>query len=174
MFHLWYLGALSNTGELTPLGRKMVEFPLDPTLAKMLIFSEKLGCVEDVATVVRATDLHIFYYSDADAAAFGGDERWAQGAVVPPDLRSLAQTPPRISSFCVCAPVPFVYKPSMYYDILCSEDNRVPARPNSGKDAHLLRDAWICGGRRYSGKSNGFVYLIVCIHIIVCCIPKMV
>ena len=36
-----------------PLQFQMVEFPLDPTLAKMLIFSEKLGCVEDVATVVR-------------------------------------------------------------------------------------------------------------------------
>eukprot|EP00967_Tisochrysis_lutea_P008099 scaffold9668_cov35-Tisochrysis_lutea.AAC.8 len=30
----------------------MVEFPLDPTLSKMLIFSERLGCIEDVATVV--------------------------------------------------------------------------------------------------------------------------
>jgi len=50
-----------------------------------------------------------------DAAAFGNDERCAQRAVVPPDPRSLAQPPPplRISSFCVCACVPFVYKPSM-------------------------------------------------------------
>jgi len=47
--------------------------------------------------------------SDADDAAFGGDERRAQGAIVPPDPRSLAQAPsPRISSFCVCARVPFV------------------------------------------------------------------
>ena len=51
--------------------------------------------------------------SDADAAAFGGDERYAQEAVVPPDPRSLAQASPRISSFCVCARVPFVYKPFM-------------------------------------------------------------
>jgi len=53
------------------------------------------------------------YDSDADAAAFGGDERSAQGAIVPPDTRSLAQAPPRISSFCVCARVPFVYTPSV-------------------------------------------------------------
>jgi len=38
---------------------KIIEFPLDPTLAKMLIFCETLGYVEDVATVVRATDLYI-------------------------------------------------------------------------------------------------------------------
>jgi len=49
------------------------------------------------------------YDSDANAAAFGGDERWAQGVIVPPDPRSLAQAPRRISSICVCARVPFVY-----------------------------------------------------------------
>ena len=54
MYQLWLLGALDNTGSLTPLGRKMVELPLDPTLAKMLLFSEALGCVDDVATVVSA------------------------------------------------------------------------------------------------------------------------
>ena len=40
MYQLWVLGALDNTGALTSLGRKMVEFPLDPPLAKMLIFAE--------------------------------------------------------------------------------------------------------------------------------------
>ena len=29
MYQLWILGALDNTGQLTPLGRKMVEFPID-------------------------------------------------------------------------------------------------------------------------------------------------
>ena len=29
-------------GAITPLGRKMVEFPLDPPLAKMLLFAEEL------------------------------------------------------------------------------------------------------------------------------------
>lgn len=40
MYQLWVLGALDNTGCLTELGRKMVEFPLDPPLSKMLIISE--------------------------------------------------------------------------------------------------------------------------------------
>ena len=40
MYQLWVLGALDNTGGLSPLGRKMVEFPLDPPLAKMLLFAE--------------------------------------------------------------------------------------------------------------------------------------
>ena len=36
MYQLWFLSAIDNTGTLTSLGRKMVEFPLDPTLAKVL------------------------------------------------------------------------------------------------------------------------------------------
>lgn len=44
---LYALGALNDRGELTTLGRKMAEFPLDPMLAKMIINSEKygVGCV---------------------------------------------------------------------------------------------------------------------------------
>ena len=41
---LWILGALDNTGALTDMGRKMVEFPLDPSLSKMLIISESVSC----------------------------------------------------------------------------------------------------------------------------------
>ena len=39
MYQLWVLGALDNTGGLTSMGQKMVEFPLDPPLAKMLLVS---------------------------------------------------------------------------------------------------------------------------------------
>ena len=38
---LYALGALNHKGELTLLGRRMAEFPLDPMMAKMLIVSEK-------------------------------------------------------------------------------------------------------------------------------------
>jgi len=36
---LYALGALNDKGELTKLGRKMAEFPLDPMLSKTLISS---------------------------------------------------------------------------------------------------------------------------------------
>ena len=59
------LGALGNTGELTTLGRKMVEFPLDPPLSKMLIQAEELKCNQEVLTIVAALSVgglgHIFY-----------------------------------------------------------------------------------------------------------------
>eukprot|EP00004_Rigifila_ramosa_P027499 TRINITY_DN899_c0_g2_i1.p1 TRINITY_DN899_c0_g2~~TRINITY_DN899_c0_g2_i1.p1 ORF type:complete len:1026 (+),score=231.74 TRINITY_DN899_c0_g2_i1:1-3078(+) len=52
MYQLWVLGALDNTGDLTPLGRKMVEFPLDPPLCKMLIVAEDMGCTAEILTIV--------------------------------------------------------------------------------------------------------------------------
>ncbi|EOD31583.1 hypothetical protein EMIHUDRAFT_418272 [Emiliania huxleyi CCMP1516] len=69
MYHLWFLGALANTGELTPMGRRMVEFPLDPTLAKMLLFSEDLGCVDDVATVVSCLSMPTIFYRPKEREA---------------------------------------------------------------------------------------------------------
>lgn len=53
MYQLWVLGALDNTGALTPLGRSMVEFPLDPALSKMLIVSVDMGCSADVLVSVH-------------------------------------------------------------------------------------------------------------------------
>ncbi len=48
MYQLWVLGALDNTGELTETGKKMNEFPCDPSLSKMLIMSEELGCTSEI------------------------------------------------------------------------------------------------------------------------------
>ncbi|KAJ1991090.1 hypothetical protein H4R33_001493 [Dimargaris cristalligena] len=52
MYQLWILGALDNLGGLTPLGRKMVQFPLDPALCKMLLTADTLGCTAEVVTIV--------------------------------------------------------------------------------------------------------------------------
>jgi len=40
---------------LTKLGRKMVEFPLDPPLAKMLLMGAEMGCSNEVrvAAIMR-------------------------------------------------------------------------------------------------------------------------
>ena len=52
MFELWALGALDNLGELTPMGRQMTAFPMDPSLAKMLIVSVEAGCSEEMLNIV--------------------------------------------------------------------------------------------------------------------------
>ena len=53
LYQLWILGAIDNTGDLTSLGRRMVEFPLDPPLSKMLLFAHEHGkCSSEVLIVV--------------------------------------------------------------------------------------------------------------------------
>ena len=56
MYQLWVLGALDNTGALTPLGRQMVEFPLDPALSKMLIVSVDMECSAEVLVSERCVE----------------------------------------------------------------------------------------------------------------------
>lgn len=48
---LYALGALNDRGELTRLGRRMAEFPIDPLLAKTIIASEQYKCVDQVVTI---------------------------------------------------------------------------------------------------------------------------
>jgi len=48
---LYALGSLNDRGELTKLGRRMAELPLDPMLSKMLIQSEEYECSEECLTV---------------------------------------------------------------------------------------------------------------------------
>ena len=54
LFDLWALGALDNLGRLTPLGRKMSAFPMDPPLSKMLITAaeSEYACAADMLTIV--------------------------------------------------------------------------------------------------------------------------
>lgn len=47
-----YLGALDDDGNLTELGSMMAEFPLDPQLAKMLLYSPQLNCSNEVLSIV--------------------------------------------------------------------------------------------------------------------------
>ncbi|RZC31968.1 HA2, OB NTP bind, CAF-1 p150, and/or DUF390 domain containing protein [Asbolus verrucosus] len=60
---LYALGALNHHGELTKLGRRMAEFPVDPMMAKMLLASEKYKCAEEVVTIAAMLSVNgaIFY-----------------------------------------------------------------------------------------------------------------
>ncbi|KAJ7986110.1 hypothetical protein DPEC_G00347400 [Dallia pectoralis] len=62
MYQLWILGALDNTGALTPTGRMMVEFPLDPALSKMLIVSCDMGCSADILIIVSMLSVPAIFY----------------------------------------------------------------------------------------------------------------
>lgn len=66
MYQLWVLGALDNTGALSTLGRKMVEFPLDPPLAKMLIYAESLGCTHEILIIVSMLSVPGIFFRPKD------------------------------------------------------------------------------------------------------------
>ncbi|GMM53261.1 DEAH-box RNA-dependent ATPase [Starmerella bacillaris] len=52
LLNLYHLGALSSSGELTDLGRKMSNVPLDPEPAKSLLTSSSLGCSSEILTIL--------------------------------------------------------------------------------------------------------------------------
>lgn len=60
---LYALGALNDRGELTKLGRRMAEFPLDPMLSKTVIASEKYSCTSEILSMVAMLSLgsSVFY-----------------------------------------------------------------------------------------------------------------
>lgn len=60
---LYALGALNHHGELTKLGRRMAEFPVDPMMAKMILASEKYKCSEEIVTIAAMLSVNgaIFY-----------------------------------------------------------------------------------------------------------------
>lgn len=68
MYQLWILGALDNTGELTAMGRKMVEFPLDPPLAKMLLIGAEVGCSNEVLTIVSMLSVPSVFFRPPERA----------------------------------------------------------------------------------------------------------
>lgn len=54
---LYALGALNDRGELTKLGRKMAEFPIDPMLSKTLIAAEKYKCSDEVSMIDQVASI---------------------------------------------------------------------------------------------------------------------
>ncbi|KND01288.1 uncharacterized protein SPPG_03097 [Spizellomyces punctatus DAOM BR117] len=60
---LYALGALNDRGELTKLGRRMAEFPLDPMLSKTIIAAEKYGCTDEIVSIISMLSVgnSIFY-----------------------------------------------------------------------------------------------------------------
>ncbi|KAI0685259.1 P-loop containing nucleoside triphosphate hydrolase protein [Cytidiella melzeri] len=74
MYQLWVLGALDNVGNLTAVGRKMSEFPMEPSMAKMLIASVEYKCSGEMLTIVSMLSVPSVFYrpkermEEADAA----------------------------------------------------------------------------------------------------------
>ena len=59
---LYALGALDDEGLLTRLGRKMSDFPMEPSLAKVLIAAEEIGCSDEILSIVSMLNLASVFY----------------------------------------------------------------------------------------------------------------
>jgi ATP-dependent RNA helicase DHX8/PRP22 len=66
---LFAQGALDEEGLLTRLGRKMAEFPLEPSLSKMLIVSHELGCTDEILSIVAMMSVENPFYRPKEKAA---------------------------------------------------------------------------------------------------------
>ncbi|KAH7108277.1 P-loop containing nucleoside triphosphate hydrolase protein, partial [Auriculariales sp. MPI-PUGE-AT-0066] len=62
MYQLWVLGALDNVGDLTHDGRKMSQFPMEPSMAKMLIASVEYRCSSEMLTIVAMLSVPSVFY----------------------------------------------------------------------------------------------------------------
>ncbi|KAI4920458.1 DEAH-box RNA helicase prp16 [Alternaria conjuncta] len=62
LFDLWALGALDNIGNLTELGRTMTAFPMDPSLAKLIITATEMECSEEMLTIVAMLSVPSVFY----------------------------------------------------------------------------------------------------------------
>jgi pre-mRNA-splicing factor ATP-dependent RNA helicase DHX38/PRP16 len=62
LFDLWALGALNHIGELTEMGKKMTSFPMDPSLAKLIITSVEHDCSEEMLTIVSMLSVPSVFY----------------------------------------------------------------------------------------------------------------
>eukprot|EP00898_Chlorokybus_atmophyticus_P001287 jgi/Chlat1/2159/Chrsp17S02733 len=73
---LYALGALNDKGELTKLGRKMAEFPVDPMLSKMIIASSTYHCTEEVLTISAMLSIgNSVFYRPKDKAVHADNAR---------------------------------------------------------------------------------------------------
>jgi pre-mRNA-splicing factor ATP-dependent RNA helicase DHX16 len=73
---LYALGALNDRGELTKLGRRMAEFPLDPMMSKSLIVSEQYHCSSEILTIVSMMSIgSSIFYRPKDRAVHADNAR---------------------------------------------------------------------------------------------------
>ena len=62
LHQLWLLGAIDNDQQLTQIGTLMSEFPLEPSLSKMVVMGNHLQCLKEVLIIVSMLSVpHVFY-----------------------------------------------------------------------------------------------------------------
>ncbi|RNF05835.1 putative DEAH-box RNA helicase [Trypanosoma rangeli] len=65
--HLYLLGGIKSDGRLTLTGRRMAEFPLDPSLSKCILRANALGCLRHMSIAVAMLTLDSVFVTSRDA-----------------------------------------------------------------------------------------------------------
>lgn len=70
LYDLWAMGALDGSGNLTPFGSKLISFPMEPTMAKLLLLScqEEFLCSSDIVTIVSMLSVPNVFYRPKERA----------------------------------------------------------------------------------------------------------
>ena len=63
---LFNLEALDTNGYLTKLGQRMSQFPMDPTLARVLLSSVNNECSEEITTIIAMLSVQSIFYRPKD------------------------------------------------------------------------------------------------------------
>ncbi len=66
---LYALSALDDEGLLTRLGRKMADFTMDPSLAKVVIAAVDIGCSDEILSIVAMLSLQSVFYRPIEKQA---------------------------------------------------------------------------------------------------------
>lgn len=71
LYDLWALGALDHRGALTPLGAQMSAFPMEPTLAKLVLLLSRpeFACSSEILTIVAMLSVPPVFHRPRERAA---------------------------------------------------------------------------------------------------------
>jgi len=70
LYDLWSMGALDNQGNLTDLGSNLTLFPMEPTLAKLILIScqDAFRCSSEIVTIVSMLSVPNVFYRPKERA----------------------------------------------------------------------------------------------------------
>ena len=63
---LFNLGALDTNGYITKLGKRMSQFPMDPTLSRSLLASVTNGCSDEIITIISMLSIQNVFFRPKD------------------------------------------------------------------------------------------------------------
>ncbi|XP_024180798.2 pre-mRNA-splicing factor ATP-dependent RNA helicase DEAH1-like [Rosa chinensis] len=73
---LFALSALNKMGELTKVGRRMAEFPLDPMLSKMVVASDRYNCSNEIISIAAMLSVgNSIFYRPKDKQVYADNAR---------------------------------------------------------------------------------------------------